>query len=146
MTRVQVANGWLNIEVLGWHKLWAFKSRLSFPLEHVVGAELWNREMHRLDWRTIRAPGTSLPGVITAGTYHNRGKHYFYDVCDFSRAVVIELRYQWYTRIVVEVEDPEVTLRMIRAHTTLGMEFDHQAAALGFKMLDDMEAQDGAAR
>jgi glutaredoxin 2 len=51
--------------------------------------------------------------VITAGTYHNRGRHYFYDVCNFSRAIVIELRSQWYTRVVVEVEDSEATLRLI---------------------------------
>ncbi|HEX4139419.1 MAG TPA: hypothetical protein VHY09_03670 [Candidatus Methylacidiphilales bacterium] len=115
MTRMEIVDGHLNIEVLGWHKLWAFKPRLSFPLEHVAGAERWNREKHRLDWRTIRAPGTSVPWVIIAGTYHNRGRHYFYDVCKFTRAVVIELRHQWYTRVIVEVEDPEAALRLIEA-------------------------------
>jgi len=116
MTRVEIVDGRLKIELLRWHKLWACKSRLDFPLEHVVGAERWDREKHRLDWRTIRAPGTAVPWVIIAGTYHNRGRHYFYDVCKFSRAIVIELRHQWYTRVIVEVEDPEATLRMISPH------------------------------
>jgi hypothetical protein len=113
MTRVEIAGDQLKIEVLGWHKLWAFKSRLSFPLEHVAGAERWNRDKHRLGWGAIRAPGTALPGVIVAGSYHKAGLHYFYDVSRFSRAIVIELREEWYVRVVIEVEDWEATLGLV---------------------------------
>jgi hypothetical protein len=122
MTRVEIVDGRLKIEVLGWHKFWAFKSRLDFPLEHVVGAERYVREKHQLDWRTIRAPGTSLPRVIIAGTYHNRGRHYFYDVCKYSRAVVIELREEWYARVIVEVEEPESVVRRIGERVAAGAE------------------------
>ncbi len=117
MTRVEIIDGRLEIEVLGWHKLWAFRSRLSFPFDHVRSAERWNREKHRLGWATIRAPGTAVPWLIVAGSYHQGGRHYFYDVCRFSRAIVIELRDEWYTRAVVEVEDQEATLKLIAGQT-----------------------------
>ncbi len=117
MTRVEIVDGQLKIEVLGWHKMWACKSRLSFPLEDVVGTGMWDREKHRLGWYALRAPGTYVPWVILAGTYHKWGRRYFYDVCDFSRAIVIELRNQMYERVVVEVEDPEAVLAMMGADT-----------------------------
>jgi hypothetical protein len=112
MTRIEIAEGRLKVEVLGWDKLWAFKSRLEFPVEHVVDVRRRDKEV-RFTWRGIRAPGTCLPGVIVAGTYHSKGEHIFYDVHDFDRAIIIELRDEWYARLVVEVADPEAVLRLL---------------------------------
>ena len=112
MTRIEIAEGRLKVEMLGWDKIWALKSRLDFPLEHVVGARRWEKEKDK-GWRGLRAPGTNLPGVIVAGTYHRKGQHIFYDVHDFDRAIVIELRDEWYARLVVEPADPEATLRLL---------------------------------
>jgi hypothetical protein len=110
MTRVEIDTDRLRVEVLGWDKLWAFKNRLDFPLEHVAGVRRWNKGMDRMTWRWIRAPGTHLPGVITAGTYHGNGEHVFYDVHDFKNAMVIELRDEWYARLIIEVPEPEALL------------------------------------
>jgi hypothetical protein len=112
MTRIEVTGGRLKIEVLGWDKLWAFKSRLEFPGEHVIGARPWDKEKDG-GWRGFRAPGTSLPGVIVAGTYHGHGEHVFYDVHDFRGAIVIELRDEWYARLVVQVAEPAAVLRLV---------------------------------
>ena len=144
MTRVEIVDGRLEIEILGWHKLWAFRSHLSFPLEHLVSAERWNREKHRLDWRTIGAPRTAIPWVIVAGIFHNRGRHYFYDVCRFSRTIVIDLRDEWYTRVVVEVEDPDAVLRMITE--CVPSDPSLESAIHGFQMLDRMEVSDESQR
>jgi hypothetical protein len=58
--------------------------------------------------------------VIVAGTYHRwdagRWRHDFFDVHDFQRAIVIELRGQWYHRLVVEVADVEAALRQLAPH------------------------------
>jgi hypothetical protein len=115
MTRIEIAEGRLKIEILGWDKIWALKSRLEFPLEHVAGARRWEREKDGGWWgfRGIRAPGTCLPGVIVAGTYHRKGEHVFYDVHDFGGAIVIELKDEWYARLVVQVEESEAVLRLI---------------------------------
>ena len=114
MTRVDIGLDRLKVEMLGWDKLWSFKSHLDFPLEHVVGARRSENEGKRV-WRGIRAPGTHLPGVIVAGTYYSQGEHLFYDVHDFTRAIVIELKDEWYTRLIVEVEEPDEILRHLAA-------------------------------
>jgi hypothetical protein len=111
MTQIAIAEGRLKIEVLGWDKLWAFKSRVEFPLEHVVVVRPWEKEKDGA-WWGIRAPGTCLPGVIVAGTYHRWGEHVFYDVHDFGKAFVIELKDEWYARLVVEVAEPQAMLRL----------------------------------
>jgi hypothetical protein len=71
MTRIEIAGSNLTIEILGWDKLWSFKNRLEFPLEHVVSAHRWQAERDRW-YHGLRAPGTNLPGVIVAGSYHRR--------------------------------------------------------------------------
>jgi len=112
MTRVEASDGSLKVEVLGWDKLWAFKSRLEFPLEHLVRVRPWDKEMDG-KWRGLRAPGTSWPGLIVAGTYHVNGEHVFYDVHDFANAVVVELRDEWYARLIVEVTEPKAVLGLV---------------------------------
>ena len=112
MTRIEIEEGEIKVEVLGWDKLWAFKSRLEFPLAHVAGARRWEKESNRW-WRGFRAPGTNLPGVIVAGTYHLKGEHFFYDVHDFRHAIVVELKDEWYSRLIVEVPDPDSALRLL---------------------------------
>lgn len=112
MTRIEIAKGRLKMEVLGWDKLWAFKSRLEFPVEHVIGARAWDKKV-KFTWRGIRAPGTCLPGVIVAGTYHFKGERIFYDVHDFGGAIIIELKDEWYARLVVQVPDPDAILRLL---------------------------------
>ena len=112
MTRIDVADGRLVIEVLGWDKLWSFKNRLDFPLEHVTCIRPWNKESDG-GFLGIRAPGTCLPGVITAGTYYSKGERRFYDVHDFSKALVIEFTDEKYARVVIEVEDLEAALRIV---------------------------------
>jgi hypothetical protein len=51
--------------------------------------------------------------VITAGTYYRDGERRFYAVHDFSRALVIELTDEKYSRVVIEVEDLKAALRII---------------------------------
>ncbi len=112
MTRIDITDGRLIIEVLGWDKLWSFKSQLEFPLEHVTTIRPWNKESDG-GFLGLRAPGTYWPGVIIAGTYYRNGEKKFYAVHDFSRALVIELTGEKYARVVVEVENLEAALRII---------------------------------
>jgi hypothetical protein len=112
VTQITMANGRLRVEILGWDKLWAFKSRLDFPREHVVQARRWDPERDP-KWKGFRSPGTCLPGVIVAGTYRRKGERIFYDVHKFRHAIVVELRDEPFARIVVEVKDPDAVLRLI---------------------------------
>jgi hypothetical protein len=112
MTRIDLVDGRLCIEVLGWDKLWSFKSRLEFPLARVVSIRPWTKEKDRA-FLGLRCPGTCLPGVIVAGTYYRKRQRHFYDVHRFDRALVIELEGEKFAKVVVEVEDLEATLRQV---------------------------------
>ncbi|MBF6480530.1 hypothetical protein, partial [Nocardia cyriacigeorgica] len=92
-------------------KLWALKSRLEIPLANVRGATVDPGVVK--ESKGIRAPGTYLPGVITAGTFYTGGERVFWDVRDASRAVVIELRDERYARLIIQVDDPRATVDLI---------------------------------
>ena len=94
-------------------RLWALKSRLEIPLSHVMGAEV-NPEVAREWHKSIRARGTHVPGVITAGTFHQKGERVFWDVHDPEKTVVIQLGDERYARLVIEVEDPHATAAAIQ--------------------------------
>jgi hypothetical protein len=119
MTEIELTRDALIVHVRGMDRLWALKSRLEIPLSHVVGAEV-NPEVAR-QWRKgIRTPGTHVPGVITAGTFHQEGERVFWDVHDPEKTVVIQLRDERYARLVIEVDDPNAIAAAIRK--TLGEE------------------------
>ena len=61
----------------------------------------------------LRAPGTHIPGVLVAGTFHQDGERVFWDVHDAAKAVVIELADEKYQRLVIEVDDPRETAERI---------------------------------
>jgi hypothetical protein len=61
----------------------------------------------------IRAPGTYFPGIIAAGSFHQIGKHVFWDVHNQDRAIAIDLHDERYTTLVLEVENPEATMAEI---------------------------------
>jgi hypothetical protein len=105
MVELDIKDRTLHLEVKGWDKLWAFKSRLEIPLEHVRGADT-HAEEARLIFKGLKAPGTHLPGIISAGSFYNQGKWVFYDVHDADKAIVIHLLDERYDRLVIEVADP----------------------------------------
>ena len=109
MTTVMISDGKLMIEIQGWDKLWALKSSLEIPLEHVKGVRSGKDERAR----GIHVPGTYFPGIIVAGSFHQIGKHVFWDVHNEDRAIAIDLHDERYTTLVVEVEHPEVTISEI---------------------------------
>ncbi len=107
MAKVTVEDGNLLIEVEGLDKLWALQSRLSIPLAHIRGA-IPDPAIAR-DARGWRGPGTYVPGVVTAGTFHVHGDRIFWDVHDASKALVIDLDNEDYRRLIIEVDDPQAT-------------------------------------
>jgi hypothetical protein len=112
MTEVEITGDALIVHVKGMDRLFSLKSRLEIPLAHVLGAEV-DPEVAQ-GWRKgLRAPGTHLPGVITAGTFYQEGDRIFWDVHDPGKAIVIRLEDERYARLVIEVEDPPATAAAI---------------------------------
>ncbi|GHH54424.1 hypothetical protein [Lentzea cavernae] len=111
MAVVSVQGQDLVVEMAGLDKLWALKSRLTIPLANVRGATVDPGILG--DPKGIRAPGTHVPKVITAGTFHHEGEKVFWAVRDAQKAVVVELADENYTRLVVEVDDPRAVVAMV---------------------------------
>lgn len=113
MAEITSDGGLLVVTMHGADKLWVLKSRLEVPLAHVRGAGIDPDFIRRERYRGIRSAGTSMPGVITAGTWRQHGDWVFWDVHDLEKAVIIELADERYARLVVEVEDPYATVAAI---------------------------------
>ncbi len=112
MVDIEVFGGKLILHVRGADKLWALKSSLEIPLEHVVGIRADASIAHGW-WHGMRMPGTNIPGVITAGTFYQHGKRVFWDVHNPDNTVVIELRDERYNELIVEVADPTATVSQV---------------------------------
>jgi len=112
MTEVELTREALIFHVQGMDRLWALKSRLEIPLSHVLDVEV-DPQVAR-EWRKgLRAPGTHVPGVITAGTFFQDGDRVFWDVRDPEKTIVIRLEDERYARLVIEVADPSATAAAI---------------------------------
>jgi hypothetical protein len=113
MVRITSENDKLILEVQGWDKLWALKSRLEIPRSNIRGAHA-DPTIARGWWKGLRLPGTHLPGVIIAGTFYQHGKRIFWDVKDPEKTIVIELADNRYDELIVEVADPAAEVKRIR--------------------------------
>jgi hypothetical protein len=114
MVDLSISGGNLVLNVRGADKLWAFKSSLEIPLQHVAGIRA-DPSIAKGWWHGWRLPGTSVPGVITAGTFYQDGKRVFWDVHNPDNTVVIELRDERYNQLVVEVEDPNAAVALMQS-------------------------------
>jgi hypothetical protein len=110
---ISVSDGMVHFRVEGWDKLWSLKSELAIPLAHIRAARA-DPALARGWWHGIRAPGTSVPGVITAGTFYQHGKRVFWDVHDPENTIVIELADERYDELIVEVADPVAAVEQLR--------------------------------
>ncbi|HYA43982.1 MAG TPA: hypothetical protein VED59_00125 [Acidimicrobiales bacterium] len=116
MAKITITDRTMTVEISGFDKLWSLKSRLEIPLAHVRGATADpGVARYRGGWR---GPGTYVPGVLTAGTFHQDGDRVFWDVHDPTKAIVIELDDERYQRLVVQVDDPRTMAETINRALT----------------------------
>ena len=112
MTIVEIDDSQLAVHIQGWHRVFALKRTITVPLAHVIGAKANPSAINTP--RGFRAPGTRLPGVITAGTFRRRGSKEFWDASrDPTKTLVIELQDDQYSRLVIDVEEPAATAAQI---------------------------------
>jgi len=106
MVKVSIEGGRVRFEMEGWDKLWALRSQLEIPLEHIREVRI-DPEPARGWWHGIRMGGTQIPGLLTAGTFYQHEGAVFYDVHDPEGTIVLELDHEHYRRLVIEVDDPQ---------------------------------------
>jgi len=98
-------------DVQGSHKLWAFKSRLEIPRRNIRGARRDPSAVR--GWKGWKAPGTHIPGFLTAGTFHLDGKRIFWDVRTPENVVVVDLNDEHYDQLVIEVKNPDAVVDLL---------------------------------
>jgi hypothetical protein len=114
MVDLSISSGNLVLHVRGADKLWAFKSSLEIPVAHVAEVRA-DPAIARAWWHGIRMPGTSIPGVLTAGTFYQDGKRVFWDVHNPDQTVVIGLKDERYNELIIEVADPNAAVELVKA-------------------------------
>lgn len=109
---IEVVGDELFVNVQGLHKLLAFKGSLTIPLNHISAVER-APEIPRQDigWKLI---GSGIPGLIRAGTYQGKEGMAFWDVSNHEKAIKIDLHDESYACLIVEVEDPDQAIALIR--------------------------------
>jgi hypothetical protein len=113
MVEITQVDKHIKIEVKGLHKLWSFQNELKIPKEHITDAYQDKEKMS--GWKGWRMPGTSVPFLITAGTFYKNGDAIFWDVVHPDKAIIIELNHELFKRLIVEVENPEESIALLKA-------------------------------
>ncbi len=113
MPRIELTDRELLIHLSFWEALAAFHKSVRIPLANVRGAT--DDEGFQGSALGLRAPGTGIPGVISAGTYHRGGEKQFVFVTRGTHPVVIELAGERWDRIVMGVADARATAAHINA-------------------------------
>jgi len=82
-----------------------FQKTWQIPLAHIEQVTTSKPESN---WKALRAPGTSIPGWIRAGTYYtDQGKEFWYVTKSNQNFLTIELRNESYKRIILSLENNE---------------------------------------
>lgn len=114
MVDISSENGRVMFDVQGWDRLWALRSRLEIPVEHIRTVRI-DPEPAKGWWHGLRLAGTQIPGLLTVGTFYQDGDWVFYDVHDPENTIVLELDHEHYKRLVIEVADPAAAVAQLVA-------------------------------
>lgn len=102
----------LLVRPVGLMRLWALSTGIDCPVEAVVDLGVADtRSLHK----GFRAPGTYLPGVMTAGTFRSKDGNALWLVGRHKQVLVIELTGEKWRYLVLGVEDPVAANEALRA-------------------------------
>ncbi|MBB5911903.1 hypothetical protein BJY24_000770 [Nocardia transvalensis] len=110
MVDIEVTGTTVTVHVRGAHRFLGLREQLRFDLTDVRAVAPAPVDS-RPPW--MRAPGTFFPGVIAAGTFRGKGRKEFWDTLFDGRALQIDLSGGDFTRLVIDVADPEAVRRML---------------------------------
>ena len=114
MVDVSVSGDHAVFNVQGAHKMWALKSQIDIPLNHIVDVEVNHDQVGRW-WHGFKLLGTDAPGLFAAGTFYYHGDLVFWDVYDTTRTIIVSLEHERYKKLIVEVADPDTTRTLLRS-------------------------------
>jgi hypothetical protein len=102
---VETAGGFLRVRLHGIDVLLALRRQLDVPRSAVVAVRAAAKQ--DVPQSGVRVPGTSIPGLVRAGSFGTGARKELWDVRRGSSYLVIDLAPgQRFRRIVLEVDDP----------------------------------------
>jgi len=110
MVNINLKEDDVTIEVIGSHKVWALTSMIHFKKANILSVAKTGQEI-RPPW--LLRVGTAVPGYICAGTLYGWHRKEFWDRTKKGHGICIDLVNAAYTRIVVDVMDPDETIRRL---------------------------------
>ncbi len=100
--KLEIIDKILKIEFTPAEKILSIHGSIDIPMSHITTV---SGKLLDPTWKEIRIPGTYLPGVIKAGTYMtDRGNEFWY-VTRNKKILRIELRDNFYKRIVLGLDN-----------------------------------------
>lgn len=113
MVNIKVNGEVVIFEVAGWDKLWAFKSSLEIPVQHIT--DVYADPNPALAWFDgIKIIGTGIPTILMAGTFYQEGEFVFWDVHNARNTIIVELMHEHFSKLVIEVAEPDSAVSTIR--------------------------------
>ncbi|KRL05117.1 hypothetical protein [Liquorilactobacillus oeni] len=101
--KVQITAEKLIVVPQGINKLASLKRRLEFALINVMGASIDEGILN--ERKGIKAPGTAMPGYWS-GTFTKNGEKTFFNIKRPNKPVVVQLKNESYSRLVLGVQNP----------------------------------------
>lgn len=88
------------------------KNKMNIPLKNIVSVTHYQGEYNSC-FKGMPTPSVAIPGLVTAGTFYQKGQKIFWDVSNNSKCIMIELKNNSFNRIIVEVDDPGSVINTI---------------------------------
>ncbi|HAX62463.1 MAG TPA: hypothetical protein DCX95_07950 [Elusimicrobia bacterium] len=103
------------VKLKGLETLWSLRKQVEVGLENVQNVIVGPAPKGY--W--LRIPGTSIPGIIKAGTYYGRKdgkwKKAFFYIRKGAKVLTIQLKNEKFDILVLEVETPEILAEKIKS-------------------------------
>jgi len=103
----------LIVEVVAVERLWVHNSRFEIPLAHVKRASINPEVANSIPYPSQNPSDPEWPTPISEGTFYQHGNRVFWEVSDPAKAVVIELKDDQYSELVVQVDNPAAVVAQI---------------------------------
>jgi len=113
MARIEVREGELVVEQGPIESMFSLRGRIRVPLADVV--RIYADATVAEEPKGIKAPGTHLPRLFVAGTFHADGVKTFWNIRRGERCVVVHVQGQKFDRLVIEVDDPVAVISAVDA-------------------------------
>jgi hypothetical protein len=112
MVAIHKENSMVTFEVKGFHKLWAFRNKITVLEDNIISVRQ-DADVFKSAWKGVRLLGTSIPFIFAAGVFLQKGKKVFWDVFKKKSSIVVELKDSCFSRLIIEVENPEEAMRLL---------------------------------